>query len=446
MRLRILLFVVIVLFSLLGYITYLNHETSTTLFLIQGKPLTTSLPAVIIVSFAAGALIVFVAGLIRDLFEGLKEFRRERRARRREALHVEIAKGLDFLTRGEVEKSRIHLTSALKRDPKNQDIYGRLSDIHASQGDLKEAVKVLERALAINSRNVEILLKKARLHDNLGNMAMAIEALERALIVSPNNQTALTELRDLYLRQKNWKEALSYQEKIMKILRSEMEDSEENSLYLGLKYEYARSLARDGNEESLDRALRLSKEIIKQEKRFQPAYILMGEIYQNQKQWAEAGRILGKGFRVSRSVIFLRHLEDLYLKRDDPKTLLKIYRRTLESNPENLVIPFFYSQLCLKLNMLDEAMDELVEVQRRGKEIPAIHGLIAEVFVQKGQPEEAVREYKKIVELTDSLRLAFFCESCGRESTDWSARCPACKRWNTYFQEGEEASSRDMEA
>jgi tetratricopeptide (TPR) repeat protein len=442
--LRILLLFVIALFSFLGYVTYLNHGIPTTFFLVKGKPFTTSLPAVIIISFASGALIVFVAGVIRDLLEGWRAVIRDRNSKKREAVQLEIAKGLDFLSKGDLKKSRIHLTNALERDPDNLDILARLSDILASQGELREALEILERGLAIGSHNREILLRKARIYDQMGNSTLAVDTFGMVLVNEPNNLAALLELRRLCLRQENWKEALSFQERILRTITREADAPREKNFYLGLKYEHAQSLTTHGNEESLKKALRLCKEIIKQEKDFQPAYVLLGDIYKKQERWAEAGKILGKGFHVSKSVVFLLRLEDLYLKRDDSKTLVKIYRRMLQSNPDNLVIPFLYSRLCLRLNMLDEAMDELVEIKKRGKDLPALHGLMAEVLAQKGQIEEAVQEYKRNAEFTGFLRFPFLCRSCQRQSVEWVARCPSCQQWNTYYQQGEEKLSKQV--
>jgi len=432
--LRVILFIVILILSLLGYLTYLNHEISTTIFLVKGKPLPTSLPAVIIISFASGALIVFLASLIRDLLEGWKELRTERKAKKRKSLQVEIERGLNSLTKGDLEKGKIHLTNALKIDPENLSIYVQLSEIHAREGHLEAAFEALERALAIDSQNTKVILKKARLYSQMGNMKLATELLEQVRTIDPENQTILAELRDLYVQQKRWEEALDLQTRVVRGVRKGADASREEGAYLGFKFEYAQSLTTDGSDESLERALKLCKEVVRQQKEFQPAYLLLGNIYQKQKRWAEAGKILAKGFRVSRNVIFLHRLEDLYLKRDDHKTLLKIYRRILENNPDNLVISFLYSRLCLKLNMPDEAMDELVEISKREKDIPAIHGLMAEVFAHKGQLGKAVREYKKTTELTGSLQLPFFCRSCRRESLEWIARCPSCNQWNTYFQ------------
>ena len=30
---------------------------------------------------------------------------------------------------------------------------------------------------------------------------------------------------------------------------------------------------------------------------------------------------------------------------------------------------------------------------------------------------------------------AFFCQSCGYESTKWVGKCPACNNWNTFVEE-----------
>ncbi len=446
MLLRILLLAVIVLFSLLGYVTYLNHEIRVTFFLVQGRPLTTSLPAIITISFAAGALIVFTGGLIRDLVKGWKELKQNRKGKKKEALQAEIAQGLTFLFQGDVENARIHLRNALRRDPQNLDIYAKLSDLHVGQGELKEAVEILERAWAVDSSNEKILLKKARLYNQMGNVAMAIDTLEKVLSLDPNNRAGLTNLRDIYLQKEDWKQAVNVQKSILRVISNDVDASREKSLYLGLKYEYAQSSMLSGDNGSLEKALRLCKEIIKQQKGFQPAYLLLGDIYQKQKRWVDAGKILGKGFHVSKSVIFLLRLENLYLRRNDQKTLLKIYRRILENNPHNTVIQFFYSRLCLKLQMLDEAMDELVEIKKRQEDVAALHALMAEVLAQKGHLEDAVREYKRTSELTSSLRLPFICDSCGRESSDWIARCPSCHQWNTYFLEGEEKPSAAIPA
>ncbi len=33
------------------------------------------------------------------------------------------------------------------------------------------------------------------------------------------------------------------------------------------------------------------------------------------------------------------------------------------------------------------------------------------------------------------IKTAYFCQSCGYESTKWSGKCPGCQQWNTFVEE-----------
>ena len=33
------------------------------------------------------------------------------------------------------------------------------------------------------------------------------------------------------------------------------------------------------------------------------------------------------------------------------------------------------------------------------------------------------------------VKTAFFCSSCGYESTKWTGKCPSCNSWNSFVQE-----------
>jgi hypothetical protein len=92
--------------------------------------------------------------------------------------------------------------------------------------------------------------------------------------------------------------------------------------------------------------------------------------------------------------------------------------------------------------MFSEALDELVEIKEGWEKVPAFHGLMAEVLVQKGKLDDAVGEFKKTLELADPSGLAYVCRSCQNKSTQWSARCPSCSQWCTYYLEWEALPER----
>ncbi len=199
-----------------------------------------------------------------------------------------------------------------------------------------------------------------------------------------------------------------------------------------MKYEHAMDLLNRGEEEDLEGALKAAKEIVREEKTFQPGFVLLGDIYLRIGKWASAGKVWGKSFRRFKSIIFILRLEELYLNREDPGTLLRIYQRTMSDNPDNWMLAFFYAKLCLRLEMLDEALEEINAISLRQKDFPALHRLFAEIYLHKKDFSRAAQEFEKTFELSGTSYLPFVCNVCERESKEWVAYCPQCHRWSTY--------------
>jgi lipopolysaccharide biosynthesis regulator YciM len=149
-------------------------------------------------------------------------------------------------------------------------------------------------------------------------------------------------------------------------------------------------------------------------------------------RWASAGKVWGKSFTRFKSIVFILRLEELYLSREDPSTLLHIYQRALKHDPENWVLAFFYAKLCLRLEMLDEALEEINDISLKVKDFPALHRLLAEIYIHKKDFGRAAQEFEKTFELSGTSYLSFFCTACERESKEWIAYCPQCHQWSTY--------------
>jgi tetratricopeptide (TPR) repeat protein len=159
-------------------------------------------------------------------------------------------------------------------------------------------------------------------------------------------------------------------------------------------------------------------------------------------RWTTAGNVWGKSFTRFKSIVFVLRLEELYLSREDPSTLFRIYQRALRYDPENWVLAFFYAKLCLRLEMLDEALEEINDISLRVKDLPALHRLLAEIYLHKKDFGRAAQEFEKTFELSGTSYLSFFCTTCERESKGWIAYCPQCHQWSTYtIKEAEKAIS-----
>jgi len=440
MLVRLLLIMILIVISLFCWISLENPLDIE--FHLFGETLSTSVSALMITSFVLGALLVFISTLARDAKRAIEGYQKSRQIRKGQSLKEELNKVMDDFLRGNLPKAKTHFVEVLKRDPSQIDLYFRLSEIALKEGNDEEALYWLERARLIDMKNVDILLSEAGLYQRMKRFDEAIRTLNLAIGLDETNLKALRSLREIYLNSRRWEEAIRIQKSILKLTKGKQTEEEETLCYLGLKYEHARELLSRGGEENLENALKEAKEIVRERKTFLPGFVLLGDIYLRIGKWASAGKVWGKSFTRFKSIIFIVRLEDLYLDREDPSTLLRIYQRALRQNPNNWVIAFFYAKLCLRLEMLDEALEVINEISLKRMDFPALHRLLAEIYLHKKDFGRAAQEFEKTFELSGTSYLSFSCSACERESIEWVAYCPQCHQWSTYTIKEDEKTVR----
>ena len=421
------LFIVMILFLVFAFKNPLKVELE-----IFGGTFETELSLLMISTFLLGAMLVFISFLTRDAKRAIKDYLNSRQKRKEESLKEELNKGMEVFLRGDLTRAKTHFMEVLKRDPMQIDLYLRLSEIALREGNDQDALHWLGRAELIEWRNIDILLSQAAVYQRMKRFDEAIRVLNRVIGLDETNLKALKSLRQIYQDSKRWEEAIRIQRSILKLTKGKQAEEEEDLFYLGLKYERARDLLGRGGEKNLENALTEAKEIVREKKTFLPGFVLLGDIYVQMGRWTSAGKIWEKSFTRFKSVIFILRLEQVYLKREDPSTLIRLYQRILQQDPENWVLAFFYAKLCLRLEMLDEALEEINEVGLRVKDFPAFHRLLAEIYLHKKDFGRAAQEFEKTFELSGTSYLSFFCTTCARESKEWIAYCPQCHQWSTY--------------
>ncbi len=430
MLVKLLILIILGLVSVFCWLSLTNPMDVE--FRFFGKVISTDLSTLMITSFVLGVLLVFISTLARDAKRALENYRQSRKRKKEQSIKEELNKGMEDLLRGNLAKAKAHFTEVLKEDPFQKDLYLRLSEISVKESNDEEALHWLERARWIDNKNVEIPLRQAEIYQRTRRLDEAIRTLKRAISLDESNLRALKQLREIYRDSKKWGEAIRIQKSILKLAKGRQTETEENLFYLGLKYESASDLLNRDGEEDLEAALKVAKEIVREEKTFEPGFVLLGDIYLRMGKWASAGKVWGKSFRRFKSIIFILRLEELYLNREDPGTLLRIYQKTLRDHPDNWMLAFFYAKLCLRLEMLDEALEEINTISLRQKDFPAIHRLLAEIYLHKKDFSRAAQEFEKTFELSGTSYLPFVCNVCERESKEWIAYCPQCQRWSTY--------------
>jgi lipopolysaccharide biosynthesis regulator YciM len=257
-------------------------------------------------------------------------------------------------------------------------------------------------------------------------MGKAESVLKEIINLNESNLEALGLLRDLYISRKDWDKAYEIEKRLQRFIKT---DDEKRRL-LGIRYEMAHTVFEMDDEDKFETIISDLKEMISEDKRFIPAYILQAETYKKMGKLNEAGRVYGRGWSKTGHVIFLLKMEDLYIDRGDPGVTLKIYRKILDISPKNHLTLFLYARLCLRLEMIDEALDTLNQLIAEGEEFRGLHRAMAEAYVHRGETEKAVEEFRAAFPMKN-IYIPFTCSNCQSKKEEWADFCGSCSSWNT---------------
>jgi len=427
MTLLAFLLIVILFLAFFIYFSWLN-PSDITLFYYMGKSLTFS-PAILIIGFVLlGLIIGYGAHVYSVITHGLKHWKRDREEKKQREIGSIYREGVGRLLSGDLKKARVMLNKALDRDPKRVDTLIALASLASQEGNPAEGLELLRKAKGIEPKSMEVLFKNAAILEETGNVEDAMASYRELIELEKDNRKALRGLRDLLIKQNDWKEALDIQRQVLKAGPGANRVADEKNLLLYLRYEVARQSINDGNPEEAKSEL---KDILRQEADFEPAQVSLGDVYAATnrgddavKTWQEGYKALGKG-------IFLERLEDYYMKREDPSSLLNFFRSQVLERGDDLIFRLFYGKLCLRLEMVDEAKEQLQAIESSGFESSQLHLLLAETYRRCRQSEAAINEYQRALGITKRLHLNYVCEKCQYTSTEWNSRCPSCGEWNT---------------
>jgi tetratricopeptide (TPR) repeat protein len=321
-----------------------------------------------------------------------------------------------------------------------EEPYLFLADIYSARKEFDRAKAILDSAQASLGSRESVLFKKISVLHELKDLDGVERLLRELLAVSESNVKALRMLRDVLTERRQWASALEIEKK----LRKQMKTTDENQMFVGLQYERVKELFETGPQAGYDQIIKDIREITDRDKQFIPAYILAAEVYAKMGRLNDAGRVYGRGFSKTGHVVFLQKLEDLYVRRGEPGVVLKIYRRLLEVAPRNQFLIFLYARLCLKLEMIDEAIELLNSLVAEEREFQGVHRAMAEAYVHRGKYREAVQEFKKAFPMTRAY-LPYYCEKCQSPKDEWTAFCETCCTWNTVTIRQEGLFERDAE-
>jgi uncharacterized protein HemY len=421
----ILLFIFFVLFFL--YFWGLNPHM-VTVFYLPEQALTYPVAMVVIGCVIVGLILGFGAHIYSTFAHWMKHWNRDRSEKKQREISTIYREGVGRLLSGDLKKARTLLTKALDRDPRRVDTLIALASLASQEGNPAEGLELLRKAHEIDQKSMEVLFKTASIQEETGNDADAIASYQALIAQEKDNRKALRALRDLYIKDDRWQEALDSQRQVLKAGPGTHRVEQEKELLLYLRYEVAHQAINNGTPEDAKSEL---KDILRQKPDFAPAQVALGDAYAAMNRGDEAVKVWQEGYRKLGKGIFLERLEDYFMEREDPSSLLNFFRSQVLEQGNDLMFRLFYGKLCLRLEMVDEAKEQLQAVESSGVESSQVHLLLAETYRRCRQTDLAINEYQKALGISRRLHLNFFCEECQHVTPEWNSRCPACGKWDT---------------
>ena len=428
MTLMSVLLLIILFLVFFIYFSGLNPQEMT-IFLLPHHSVTYSVALVLIGCVLFGLLLGYGAHLYSTLTHLAKHWKQDRFDKKAREVGAIYREGVGRLLSGDVKKAHALLQKALDRDAGRIETYIAMANVRLQEGEAAEAVQLLQKAREIEPGSLEVLFKLAATYEESHQDEEAIKTFQTILANESDNRKALRNLRDLFIRRERWPEALELQKRILKAGPGANRLAEEKQKLLSLRYEVARQALDQGQ---VEQAQAEFKDILKQDPAFTPAQVSLGDAYQAQKRFEDAANSWQEGFRQLGKSVFLSRLEDHYLEAEDPSSLLGFFRSTLLEKSDDLMLRLFYGKLCLRLEMVDEALEQLHALEATGSDFPQLHLLLAEAHRRRNRPDEAIKEYQKALGVTNRLSLTYECEACGESAPEWQSRCPACGTWGSF--------------
>ena len=420
------------------------NPDQVTVALTSDITLTQPIPIVIFGAVLIGLVIGFGFHIFSLMTHGVTHWRGSRDDRKGKEVISTYREGVARLLSGDLKKAHTLLQKALDRDPKRVETYLALASVLIQEGNPDEGVVLLHKAKELDPRSMEVLFKLASSYDEMGKDGESAKIFEEILALENSNRKALRSLRDLKVRQGHWAEALDLQKRVIKAIGNSPRLGDEKRTERYLRYEVLKEkLASD----KVDEAATGLQELLRQDAEFFPALVSLGDAYQSQGKIEEASKVWKDGYTKLHKGVFLARLEDLYMGQEDPSSLLSFYRSQLLESNDDLLLRLFFGKLCLRLEMVDEALEQLQIVEGSGLEIPQLRLLLAEGYRRRNNVDEAVTQYKKAVGIDSRLRFRFVCDACGEVAPEWESRCGKCANWGTYVLPGaqEIKSARPLE-
>ncbi len=383
----------------------------------------------LLVSFLAGAALVLLLGMSREIARMIEHARRRKASRKSEEIEEETSRGLVAVLEGREDEALGHFRAVLERDSRHFSTLLKLGEVLRSQEKYAEAIEFHRKAQHLKEDDTRPLYALVEDYEARGDMDQARIVLGKIIAINKNSVAAWRKLRSLHIKERNWKKALEAHERVERLANlNDPRDVADRRYGLGIRYEIAAEQLAEGKTKDAIAGLR---RVLKVNDQFIPAHVKLGEALHQEGQEAEAVQAWYNGFEGTGSPIFLTALEEHYLQHEQPLAAIEALKRCIAQARKDTLPRFYLGKLYFRLEMLDDALALLASLEGRATYAPTLHYLLGRIHERRNNYREATLEYRKVIKEMDLVQVDYLCHACGDTVMDWVSRCLACGEWNS---------------
>lgn len=411
------------------YLAYLNPGSVTFVYA-PGRFI--NVPAVILVmlSFLAGAIALTALGLLKSFGVYLLGLRGRFRRFKVKRLEKRISNARENARRGKQSKALKNLKKALSSDPKNFDALMLKGNLLRETGDNKKALESHSLALAHRPSDVSATLQLKEDYLAAGQLDSAYRLLEQARGSRPKDVAILTDMRDIKEKLNDFKSAIVLQKEILKKLVSGAPEQEAQTQKMAQLYCLRAEHLIGGKK--LQEAKRELEKACKVMPGFLPASMMLGDIAVEQGNIRKAEAVMQKEFRLTRSLLPLRKLEQSYRLSGMEQKIEQMYRQARTIAPENNMLILFIAMAQIEKLDFSGALRTLQDADYELKQL-AVYNLMAGVaessVSDSGAPSGDY--FQKAMEREWSSFMRCRCSACRFHKVGYFHVCPECGNWNS---------------
>ncbi len=299
-----------------------------------------------------------------------------------------------YVAMGRFTDAKNEAVKVLEQLPDNADAIIVLTEAARSKEDIEAAGEQLQKFPKKN--DVSFYLASANLFLHKGDPAAAGNALRQALTVDPKSSAAHMAMGDLYLFQKDQKQAGEEYKKAAELAPVRSIER--------LKYAAFNS-ATGGAEETR----RVAAEMTKQAPDYLPGWVLLADLAAKDKKYDEALSLLENVFSRDPEYVDGRRLQsEVLLARGDPKKAVEVLERLDQTYPDSPLIKYELARAYLKNNNVNEAKVALDRAVSLNPNYDDAVLLLAGTNLNTGHGEMVIEPMTRLLKKRPDLRSAAF--------------------------------------